>query len=386
MTQRNYKPGREGWGSLRLLPSGNWQASYVVAGTRYTAPHTFKKKTDARSWLARQRTAVEEGTWKAERDDLLKPVLFGEFAEEWVSQRRTASGDLLKPKTAAEYQRQIRVGLSPLSVLPIKQVTAQRVAAWQAKRAAVAPTAAGAESRLLRAILNTAMEYGHITKNPVPAKFTKTSARRKHRPPTLEELDELLAAISTRFRLGIILAAYGGLRLSEWRALRRQDLVLDRGRYTINICRQAQHISGRGWIVGPPKSERGVRRISLPRQTTPEIERHLHDFVAEAPDALIFPPAGSSTYFQDSEFNKSWNSARDVAGVRGVVRQHDLRSWYASSLHEAGASPLQVRDAMGHADLRTTERHYLRVLSDGAGARADAMELPPGLTAHGSSR
>src|SRR5690625_7327751 len=59
---------REGWGSLRRLPSGRWQVRYSGPdGETYTArtdddkPLTFVTKTDARTWLASIQTRGARG-------------------------------------------------------------------------------------------------------------------------------------------------------------------------------------------------------------------------------------------------------------------------------------------------------------------------------------
>ena len=55
---------RRGFGNLRKLPSGRWQASYVGPdGQRHNAPATFGTKTDAGGWLAAQQTDIARGTW-----------------------------------------------------------------------------------------------------------------------------------------------------------------------------------------------------------------------------------------------------------------------------------------------------------------------------------
>ena len=63
---------REGWGSLRKLPSGRWQARYPAPdGEIYTArtdddkPLTFLTKTDARTWLAGMHTKIARQEWEA---------------------------------------------------------------------------------------------------------------------------------------------------------------------------------------------------------------------------------------------------------------------------------------------------------------------------------
>lgn len=69
--------------------------------------------------------------------------------------------------------------------------------------------------------------------------------------------------------------------------------------------------------------------------------------------------------------------AQDAAGVRGQVREHDLRDFSASHLMAAGATALEVRDALGHANVRTTVDHYLHQVQDRAAELADRMPTLP---------
>lgn len=51
---------KRGFGSLRKLPSGRWQARYTApTGETVTAPMTFTAKIDAEAWLIAERKHVE---------------------------------------------------------------------------------------------------------------------------------------------------------------------------------------------------------------------------------------------------------------------------------------------------------------------------------------
>ena len=46
------KKGRRGWGWIRRLPSGRYQATYMGPDVlRHRAPHTFSRRMDAERWL-----------------------------------------------------------------------------------------------------------------------------------------------------------------------------------------------------------------------------------------------------------------------------------------------------------------------------------------------
>lgn len=373
---RKYAGRRESWGAIRKLPSGRYQASYLGPDEqRYAAPVTYTSKTDARAWLNGVRVDIERGKWKNPK--ALAAETFGQYAATWIKQRVTSRGEPLRPKTRVEYERQLTRGLAVFADDALTAITPARVRTWHADRCKAGKTAAAAEARLLRAIFTTAEEDGIVESNPVPAKLTKTSAGNDYRPPTVEELAVLHLRVDARFKLGVLIAAYGGLRLSEWRALRRSDLTFIDGRYVASVTRQAQHVTGEGWVVGPPKSSKGIRAVTLPAHLTADIDRHLADYVEEFDGSLIFPPNGRSEFIHDSTFNESWVPAQDAAGVRGEVREHDLRDFSASHLMAAGANPLEVRDALGHANVRTTVDHYLHRVNDRAAELADRMPTLP---------
>ncbi|MFJ4039379.1 tyrosine-type recombinase/integrase [Microbacterium sp. NPDC090007] len=375
---RKYKANREDWGTLRQRSNGRWQASYLHEGVRYYAPSTFDTKTDARAWLSSQRSDIIAGRWKNPK--ALAAETFGQYSATWIAQRVTSKGEPLRPKTRVEYERQLAKGLAVFADDALTAITPARVRTWHAERMTVGKTAAAAEARLLRAILTTAEEDGIVQVNPVPAKLTKTSAGKTFRPPTVEELTVLHQHVDARFKLGVLIAAYGGLRLSEWRSLRRSDLSLIDGRYVASVTRQAQHVTGEGWIVGPPKSAKGIRAVTLPAHLTAAIDAHLTEYVGEFDGSLIFPPNGRSEFIHDSTFNDSWVPAQDAAGVRGQVREHDLRDFSASHMLAAGATALEVRDALGHANVRTTVDHYLHQVQDRAAELADRMPTLPAPT------
>ncbi|BBH17541.1 site-specific integrase [Nocardioides baekrokdamisoli] len=402
----------ESWGAIRRLPSGRYQATYVVDGERFKAPHTFSDdakplpgktrvvtgEDKARDWLRGIRVDIERSQWEnpyevarrqAEEEKTAHAETFGEYAAAWVEQRRSGKGDALRPKTATEYRRQLSRGLAEFSSDRLPAITPARVRAWHATRAGVAPTAAGAEARLLRAIMNTAALDGIVDRNPVPTNLTRTTTGKAHRPPTQAELNVILGVIESRYVLAVLLSAYGGLRLSEWRALRRKDLIKDGDRYLLNIERQAQYIGG-SWVVGPPKSAEGVRVVSLPAWASKDVSAHLAAHVGPFPDDLVFAPQGRSEFIHDSAFRDAWNPAREAAGLRlatkhdkngnviaweNVVREHDLRG-FAGTLHaQSGATQKETMAFLGHSTTQAAMA-YQHAAEDRLREIADRMPAP----------
>ncbi|MEM5734278.1 hypothetical protein AAEI00_21720, partial [Shewanella algae] len=71
----------------------------------------------------------------------------------------------------------------------------------------------------------TAIEDGLKESNPVTSAMCKATTGKKYRPPTLAELGVICQTIEDRFKLAIIIAAYGSARISEWRALQRDSIT-----------------------------------------------------------------------------------------------------------------------------------------------------------------
>jgi integrase len=391
---------RASWGKIRTLPSGRLQASYTGPDRiRHPAPATFSTKGAAEAWLAREHADIERGVWKspatraAEAEAAAKRAHaenFGRYARTWVEQRVSSKGEPLRPTTRAEYERQLSKGLSEFEDDQLTGITPARVREWHSGRMKVGMTAAGAEARLLRAIMTTAVRDGIIASNPVVGSLTRASTGVKHRPPTLEELGALLEAIDPRFRAAVLLAAYGGLRLSEWRALRRRDLTFMEGRVFVRVERQALQTNG-AWHVGPPKSREGERVVAMPVGLTGELRDHLAARVGPFPDDLLFPPSrASSAFTPDSVFNRAWDKARVAAGVRyqvddgkpgtkpvweSVVREHDLRAFALSAFSVAGGTLRETQALGGHATVDAAMR-YQYAAADRMAELADRMPLP----------
>jgi integrase len=364
VTTRKYKSNREDFGTIRQRANGRFQASYLGPDkVRYYGPVTYTAKTDARAWLRGVHHDIGAGTWVSptvkEQQEQAIPV-FKTYATTWVSQRFSAKGAPLRPRTRAEYLRFLEKGLSHFADDRLPAITPARIRQWHSKRIEDAgATAAAKEAQFLRAILNTAVVDEIIGKNPVLSKLTRTSTGQEHRPPTADELATILDTIDAEFRFAVVLAAVAGLRIGEWKALRRRDFSLtEDGRYAVHITRQAQWVPGTGWVVGEPKSRAGVRVQILPESATADVEHHLTTYVGAFPDSLLWQPKRRrSAFIHDSAFRDAWDPAREAAGVKGVVREHDLRHYALTEFAKTGATLAEVQAFGGHSRHESAMRY-----------------------------
>jgi integrase len=343
---------RRSFGNLRQLKSGNWQASYIGPDRqRHTAPTTFRTKNAAEAWLALQNETVSSGKWAPDADI----EQFGSYAETWLAARRRLDGTPLSPTTIRDYRAAI-AALEPLKYLGLDEITPADVRRLHANYTAESgATTAGRHLRTLRAICSTAYRDGLIPRNPVPSELCRTKTGLRHRPPNTQELSDLIDVIEPRFKLAVFLAAFGGLRIGEWRALRRRDLTRDGDRYQVTVQRQALNVEGQ-WHIKEPKSESGIRNSALPAWLTEEITNHLKNYVGRSRDALLFP-ASNGSEFVDTEWKNAWNTARRKVGIFGEVRGHDLRHYYATTLAKAGTSAPNLQSALGHSSIAMSMKY-----------------------------
>ena len=67
-------------------------------------------------------------------------------------------------------------------------------------------------------------------------------------------------------------------------------------------------------------------------------------------------------------FRQAFDKAADAAGIPDTFHRHDLRHRRVTTWLAAGANPVHVKEAMGHADLRTAmgythlSKEHLRAL------------------------
>ena len=218
---------RRGWGKLRKLRSGSWQASYVHDGRRHNAPDTFPAKGDADAWLAGQRTDIARGTWGKPAPARTAVPTFAEYAARVIAHR---ASDGLRPSTERNYRRLLNGHLIPtFGPARIDVITVAAVNEWFASYTRTLPTRAAAY-RLLSSVMKAAIDEGHRESNPCRRPGGGTDPDRAHEieAATPEQVAALAAAMRPQWQMIVQLAAYCQLRFGELAELRRKDVDLDR--------------------------------------------------------------------------------------------------------------------------------------------------------------
>jgi len=368
---------RESFGSLRKLPSGRYQASYVGAdGARYTAPSTFDNMTDARAWLSAQSVKIHGGEWLPPTIVARKSESFDTYARDWIERRRV-KGQPLRPRTREEYLRLLSGPLAALADSPMDKMTRDQIDRWHSDQSkAGALTQTSRAYALIKAVMADAVDRGVIAETPARVRGgASPTTGRKVLPPTETELAALHEAMVPTYRALVTVAASGGLRYGELTELRRKDITRrPSGAATLRIERAVVFVK-EGPIVGPPKSSAGVRSVTLPNDASAELFAHLDQYVDSDPDALVFGDVDGE-HMPMWKFAPHWRRARVAAG-RADLGVHALRH-YALTRFAAtpGATLAAIMGRAGHSTVATA-MNYQHAAADLDAELAQRMsEIP----------
>lgn len=361
------KTGHRGFGYVRKLPSGKFQASYIGPDqVRHPAPSTFLAKTDAEGWLYAESRLIERDEWtspadrEAAKNTPEKSITVETYAESWLTQRKASRR--LAPRTVAEYQRYLdRLILPELGKLKVKDVTPATIKAWLAGLDQDTPRMVFNTHTLLKSIFATAVDDEIIVRNPC-----REPLRRPRRdiaePATLDELAKITLAMPERLRLMVELAAWCALRFGEVAELRRSDIVLNLDddkiatSGTIKVRRAVQWVKDprnpdkpAQKIVKAPKAD-SIRDVAIPPHLAPVMQAHLDNkaWTQWGKDGLLFPTQNGGQYRAETFTKSYWRDAREAAG-RKDLRFHDLRHTGAMLAAASGATLAELMHRLGHS-------------------------------------
>ena len=367
----NTKGRRRRFGAVRQLPSGQWQARYRGPdGLMRPADTTFLTKTGAEVWLTCKEAEILNGDWI---DPDAGKVLLCDYGTTWIEERPN-----LRPKTIRLYRYLLRCHIQPhFDAKTVAEIKEAHVRSWRKKLldSGVSTVTAAKAYRLLKAILNTAVDDGIIRRNPCRIKGAGQEQSAERPVLTIAEVYALADAIDRRYRALVLLGTFASLRWAELAALRPRDI--DLVACTIRVDRQLIEQLGGGSAFGPPKSRAGRRTVPFPDMLTAELSDHLERFAPGGDEALVFTSPMGTPLRHSNFYRRVWMPALAKVGLPGI-HFHDLRHAGNSLTADAGASLRELMDRMGHSSTRAAliylhssdERQRMLAAAIGQAARA----------------
>ena len=250
---------KRGFGTIRRLGSGRYQARYTGAGGgTINAPHTFPTKVAAEMWLTDRRRGIDASHVEP------TPITFDEYAQQWLTTRQTA-GKPLKARTRDHYGGILERELIPaFGPRVLSTITSADVRSWYAGAMPDKPTMRAHSYSLLRTILTTAVTDELIDHNPCRIRGAgKSKTVRKIRPATITEVETITHKMPPRLQLAVTCSSWLAMRRGEVLELRRGDVDLDAG--VVHVRRGLVRVGGHSRPT--PRSRPPASAISRSRRT-----------------------------------------------------------------------------------------------------------------------
>lgn len=372
---------RRSFGYVRKLPSGRFLAQYQGSdGKRYNAPVTYEYKTDAEAYLATVQADMVRQTWKA---PVSTEETLGSYGLKWIEQRP------LKETSRIRYLEDWNNHISPrLGEYRLDLVTPEVIRTWYAdlgtdlaaklafkKKVSTATRQDGTSTvarsyRILRAIMNTAVEDELIASNPCRIKNGGTYRNTERPTLSVAEVDQLATTVVERYRALVLALAWTGIRLGEATELRRRDLALGAG--NIRVDRAAYPKPEGGYFIDTPKSRAGHRTIAIPSFLAADIEAHLAKFVKDtSPNALVFPTRTGHCAYGAAQ-TAITRALREMG--RSDIRVHDLRHTGQVLAAQSGATLADLMARLGHSSVNAAMK-YAHAAGDHGRQVANRMDV-----------
>lgn len=283
------------------------------------------------------------------------------------------------PSTVARYRRIYRASWrDPLGHMRLSQIGRVDVA-----RALNAVAATGASDKtvlnawgVLTHMLKLAAQDGKIPRSPTvgvsPPRLTEHE-RTEHRYLTHAEFFAVYEATPDHWKPLIMLLAGTGMRWGEAAALTVGDVDLETKTVRVTKAEKQDPEHPSRTIVGPTKSRKGRRTITLPNEVCADLEPLLD---RKRNERLILPPRGGPLRHRTFYRHVWLRQSLAKSGIREPYpRLHDLRHSHVAWLLAAGTQLPVIQARLGHEKVTTTIDTYGHLLPDLQRAAAEAADL-----------
>jgi integrase len=362
---------RRSWINRDGSPSEAWVVDYVdQRGRRHLK--TFDRRKDADAYHAVVRVDVRQGTHLPDSES----IAVAEAGRLWLE-----SGDAagLERTTLDSYRQHVNFHIVPLlGAVKLSQLTVPVVRHFEdVLRKKRSPAMVRKVLGSLSAILADAQERGLVSQNVVRGlrarrlrgKERRADKRQKGKLrvgvdiPSPEEVRAMITHLEGRWRPLLLTAIFAGLRASELRGLRWDDVDLKRNELRIRQRADCYR------QMGALKSEAGERTIPI----APVLANTLREWKVTCPKGdlgLVFPNGIGRIESHANIVNRGLIPVQVAAGVvtkdgrAKYTGLHSLRhfytSWCINRRVDGGLElPLKVVQArLGHASIQMTADVY----------------------------
>lgn len=345
---------------------GRWEGRYIRCyDTDGKAKYGYvygKTYSDVKDGLVQKKADVIRQPYSGN----LRAVVYNDILDGWLR----ASKLKTKESTHARYSQLVRTHIKPhLGRYQLSRISTQQIEVFlehllsEGRLDGTGGLSPKTVTDILAIIKNT-MEYARCQNMAVICNLAKLSVRGKEkemRVLTLEEQDALAAVLvhnMDRYKFGVLLSLYTGIRIGELCALQWGDF--DTNLSTLTVRKTMQRVkntdnlsnSKTKIIITEPKSQCSVREIPLP----PFVVEVAKSFQTN-PDAFVL----SGTVSQYVEPRTMQNRFQTYVKQSGIAsaNYHALRHSFATRCIELSFDIKTLSTILGHSSVNITLNRYV---------------------------
>ncbi len=293
------------------------------------------------------------------------------------------------PNARASYGRYLKHHIGPLlGTAPVSSIGYREVAGFIRGLSAkgLSPKTIANIHGLLSASMTTAVRLGYRPDNPCVG-VSLPKSQLTHDEMTVLTRDEfalLLSKVAPFYQPFVLTLVATGLRFGEATALTASDVDVSTRPATIRVTKAWKRDEDSRYYVGPPKTKRARRTVSLPDDL---VDVLLPLLAAKRPDELLFTNTTGQWLSSSRFWTSTWTPALDAAchpvrpdgtpdpdvpRLTKRPRVHDLRHTHASWMLAAGTDLFVLQRRLGHESITTTTETYAHLMPDQQKAAAAA--------------
>jgi len=226
-----------------------------------------------------------------------------------------------------------------------------------AKLQKVSPKRAKTLLNCIKAILDIALEYEHIDKNPAVAiKLPTHTPKRQMQPFTKEEVNILLSTAKGWFKNYLAVAFYTGARHGEIIALTWSDIDFEN--MLININKRIKKNQ-----IDTPKTKSSIRKVPIFKPLLPYL-RDQFELCQEIGSLSVFFNPHTNRHFSDTKkLGQFWYALLEEAGFEKRVF-YNTRHTFVTQMIRNGVPILDVSQMVGHKTIEETISTYAKFLPE----------------------
>lgn len=376
------------------------RGSIKKRGNRYAIVYDLGKKWDEgkQCWRRNQKTEkvpyphtrkhaealLTERLSQLNRGEYLEPLkaTFAEFQDSWMRKYAIGEGQI-RQSTLNLYDGHLRNHLVPaFGSMELSKIGVEDVQGFKAEKTAsgLSPQTVKHMLRLLRQMLDHAIDWGYLRENPAKKVRNPRVPRKDMDFLTADEVGVFLSHVPDKWFPFFLTSIVSGLRIGELFAMKWGNLDWNQGQYFVKET-WLRPRGGHPSSIAEPKTETSAAPVDLTPTCLKALREHRRKQTEEKLRVgsdykdvdLIFATPMGTPLDPWNVTKRIFNPALKAAGLRRI-RFHDLRHTCASLLIAQGESPKYIQEQLRHGSTEMTFDRYGHLFPDAnkeAAARLD---------------